>query len=239
MGEVPPVPPELRPTRVVCVLGMHRSGTSCLAGSLEQQGLFLGNVNTRALWNPRGNRELFAMMDLQEAILEANGGSWREPPANIEWESEHVDQARAILAEHAGQNLWGFKDPRTLLTLEGWRRLVPDLQPVGIFRHPLRVAQSLKDRNEVQTDAALALWKTYNQRLIHFHDEAAFPIVSFDAKAGELEDKLRQAGELLELPDAPADEPFFTDQLRNAPATGGTLPPDVEELYERLRALAL
>jgi hypothetical protein len=30
------VPAESRPQRVICVLGMHRSGTSCLAGSLEQ-----------------------------------------------------------------------------------------------------------------------------------------------------------------------------------------------------------
>ena len=59
----------------VVVLGMHRSGTSCLAGSLEQQGLFLGEVNTSAPWNRRGNRERFDVMNLQGDILEASGGS--------------------------------------------------------------------------------------------------------------------------------------------------------------------
>ena len=37
------------PDRVVCILGMHRSGTSCLTGSLQQAGLFLGDCHT---WNP-------------------------------------------------------------------------------------------------------------------------------------------------------------------------------------------
>ena len=69
---------EARPDRVVCVLGMHRSGTSCLAGSLEQQGLFLGETNTRGPFNLRGNRESFlwlaepgragALEDLEAAV---------------------------------------------------------------------------------------------------------------------------------------------------------------------------
>ena len=137
---------EARPQRVICVLGMHRSGTSCLAGSLEQQGLFLGEVNTSAPWNRRGNRERFDVMNLQRDILEASGGSWYEPPPVAEWSMEHYERARAILAQHAGAPVWGFKDPRTLLTLEGWERLVPDLDAVGIFRHPLRVARSLQSR---------------------------------------------------------------------------------------------
>src|SRR6266576_5199367 len=104
---------DARPQRVISVLGMHRSGTSCLAGSLEQQGLFLGEVNTSAPFNRRGNRERFDVMNLQEEILEASGGSWSSPPAVVEWQEEHVERAQRILAEHAGQPVWGFKDPRT------------------------------------------------------------------------------------------------------------------------------
>ena len=36
------------PAAPVAVIGMHRSGTSCLAGCLEDLGLTLGPVNTRA-----------------------------------------------------------------------------------------------------------------------------------------------------------------------------------------------
>jgi hypothetical protein len=230
---------EARPQRVICVLGMHRSGTSCLAGSLEQQGLFLGEVNTSAPWNRRGNRERFDIMNLQGDILEASGGSWYEPPPVVEWSIEHYERARAILAQHAGAPVWGFKDPRTLLTLEGWERLVPDLDVVGIFRHPLRVARSLRSRNEMPLEAGLALWNAYNGRLVEIYRRRPFPIVSFDEEPATLENKLREAGEALGLGPAPSEEPFFTDELRSAPAEGDSVPPEVEALYEALRRLAL
>jgi hypothetical protein len=228
-----------RPERVICVLGMHRSGTSCLAGSLEQQGLFLGDVNTAAPWNKRGNRESFTIMDLQGEILEASGGSWDRPPAAVEWRPEHFERASAILAEHAERAVWGFKDPRTLLTLEGWRELVPDIQPAGIFRHPLRVAQSLQSRNNLPLDQGMELWRTYNERLIGIHDQETFPVVCFDDEPGTLEAKLREAGEALGLSPATAGEPFFTDELRTSPAEGEQVPADVESLYQELRGRAL
>jgi hypothetical protein len=230
---------EGRPERVISVLGMHRSGTSCLAGSLEQQGLFLGEVNTSAPWNRRGNRERFDIMHLQGDILESSGGTWDDPPATVRWEPEHFERARAILSEHAGSAVWGFKDPRTLLTLDGWRQLVPDLQPVGIFRHPLRVAQSLQARNGMALETGLALWKAYNERLIELHEGAPFPVVCFDEEPPKLEAKLRRAGEMVGLRRLPPDEPFFTDELRNAPAEGIAVPAELEELHERLRNLAI
>jgi hypothetical protein len=228
-----------RPARVITVLGMHRSGTSCLAGSLEQQGLFLGDVNQSAPFNRRGNRESFDIMHLQADVLEANGGAWDRPPPVVEWLAEHLDRAREILAAHAEHPVWGFKDPRTLLTLEGWRQLVPDLQTAGIFRHPLRVAQSLEHRNKFPVEASLGLWRDYNERLLRFHGESPFPVVCFDDEPAVLEAKLREAAEMVGLGSAPPDEPFFTDELRNAPADGGEIPPDVEALYEQLRAIAL
>jgi len=39
------------------ILGMHRSGTSALAGSLEGAGLNLGPVSTHEVDNAKGNRE--------------------------------------------------------------------------------------------------------------------------------------------------------------------------------------
>ena len=68
------------PARVICILGMHRSGTSCLTGSLQEAGLSLGDCHT---WNPhnlRGNRENQAFVDLHDDILKANHGAWDAPP---------------------------------------------------------------------------------------------------------------------------------------------------------------
>jgi hypothetical protein len=101
------------------------------------------------------------------------------------------------------------------------------------------VAQSLQTRNQLPLDAGIALWKTYNERLIALHDRGAFPIVSFDEEPDTLEAKLRAAGEAMGLGSVPPGEPFFTDELRTAPAEGDSVPPDVEALYEDLRRRAL
>ncbi len=233
------VPQEVRPRRVICVLGMHRSGTSCLAGSLQQQGLSLGEVNTSAPFNRRGHRERFDMMDLQADILEASGGAWDSPPAVVHWQPDHFERARAILAQHGGEPVWGFKDPRTVLTIAGWREMVPDLEAAGIFRHPLRVAQSLQSRNDLPIETGLALWRTYNDLLLEIHREAPFPIVCFDDDPDTLVAKLRDAGQALGLDGAPPDEPFFTDELRHSPAEGGSVPEEIEALHQELRRLAL
>ena len=40
----------------IFVLGMLRSGTSCLTGILEEAGLFLGDVKRKSRFNAKGNR---------------------------------------------------------------------------------------------------------------------------------------------------------------------------------------
>lgn len=228
---------DARPERVVAVLGMHRSGTSAFVGSLQQRGLFLGAHNRQNRHNPRGNRENRRVLGLNEAVLGDSGGSWREPPAAIEWSAERLDEARAILAEYSGRPLWGFKDPRTLLTLEGWERLLPDIELVGIFRHPASVARSLASRPNLPVTDPLRLWTTYNERLLALHSRRPFPVVSFDDEAAVLERNFARVAEALGL--EAAGESFFTEDLRSGDVQPGALPAPVAALYEELRAIAL
>jgi hypothetical protein len=124
----------------VCLLGMHRSGTSCLTGSLQAAGLYLGKHHTWNSHNPLGNRENPDMFDLHEDLLAANSGSWRTPPEKVIWADYHLDWARRIIAGFDQHPVWGFKDPRTLLTLAGWKSLLENVTCIGIFRHPLAAA---------------------------------------------------------------------------------------------------
>ena len=39
------------------ILGMHRSGTSCLAGMLRDAGVFMGEVSEANAYNRKGNLE--------------------------------------------------------------------------------------------------------------------------------------------------------------------------------------
>ena len=218
---------------------MHRSGTSFLVGSLQQHGLFLGKHRTSNKFNLRGNRENPDIQDLQDAILRKSGGSWDMPPPVVEWRPEHFEDAQGILAEYADHPVWGFKDPRALLTLDGWRALVPDLELVGIFRHPLRVAQSLKRRDDMAHEKALGLWELYNQRLLEVHRQQSFPILCFDEEAPVLQAKLLELVEMLGLERVSVDEPFFADELRQAGAEGGSVPAGLQELYGQLCAVSI
>src|SRR5437588_7405424 len=133
----------------ICILGMHRSGTSCLAGTLEEAGVFLGEILRRSRYNAKGNREHPRIMALHNHIFRANGGSWDSPPECMCWSPAHELKRDKIIQDFQGKSPWGFKDPRTLYTLDGWLRALPKLTLVGVVRHPLAVAQSLQHRNKL------------------------------------------------------------------------------------------
>src|SRR5690606_15057682 len=138
--------------------------TSCLAGSLQQCGLHLGKVHETAPHNRKGNRENQQVMDLNNAVLARSGGSWEHPPADLRWNGDMAAARDAILEGLAGGSQgapWGFKDPRTLLTLEFWRQAAPQARLVGSFRHPVRVVRSLHKRGHgMDMPTGLALWAT-------------------------------------------------------------------------------
>ena len=64
----------------ILILGMHRSGTSCLAGSLQKRGVFLGQVHEVNPHNRKGNRENQRLVDLNTKILQYNHADWDRPP---------------------------------------------------------------------------------------------------------------------------------------------------------------
>lgn len=167
----------------VFIIGMHRSGTSCLAGSLERCGLFLSNVRETRHFNAnaKGHFELKVVERLHDQILGLNRASWHNPPQQL-IVHPHLKQALKNIADELSlQRPCGLKDPRTVLLLDTWLKMVtPPYQLVGTFRHPLAVAQSLAKRDGIQEKEALKLWLHYNNELIQHHQITPFPIVEFD-----------------------------------------------------------
>src|SRR3954462_4719838 len=107
---------------VVVILGMHRSGTSCLAGTLQDCGLYLGEVYEWRPFNLKGNRENQRIMDVNDAVLNLSDGAWNRPPTQLRWDDACSAERDAIVRgmREASTGPWGFKDPRTLLTLPFW-----------------------------------------------------------------------------------------------------------------------
>lgn len=223
--------------RVFCVLGMHRSGTSCLTGTLKSAGMVLGDVSVVNPFNAKGDCEDTRIVRLHKDLLHANGGSWYAPPRSVRWSHSFRSQRDSIIRSYDGIRCWGFKDPRTLFTLDGWFEAVPDLQPVGIYRHPLAVARSLERRNGMSIEQGLQLWAEYNRRLLAFSDRLPFPILCFDLDACDFEQQLRDAVSGLGLEAEGNEFGFFDPALRHEnEEQDQPLPANVAKLYAALQA---
>lgn len=220
---------------------MHRSGTSCLTGSLQQAGLALGEFSE---WNPhnlKGNRENAEIMSLNDKVLNANGSNWDAPPrGKVDWPPVFKEQARQILAKYAHHEVWGFKDPRTLFTLSGWLDLNIAPQYIGIFRHPLAVAGSLMKRNVDAIDQSQAahLWYAYNKQLLRLYKITAFPLLCFDWPEDVFHCALDKALITVGLNPKPEAERFYTSELVHQAASDAPLPWKVRRLYRQLRNIS-
>jgi hypothetical protein len=207
---------------IIVVLGMHRSGTSWLASELQARGVALGDVNMAATYNERGNRENDRVMRLHDGVLRDNKGSWSHAPRRLTWTANRQQKLAEFIADmdQAYGGTWGNKDPRTLLVYEEWQRqLGTRLRPIGIFRHPDAVADSLLARDMRSADHlrgrrdALRLWSRYCERLVAFHGRAPFPLIRFDVDPADLDVQLTKALDELAVPLAPPREDNFTERL--------------------------
>jgi hypothetical protein len=144
------------------------------------------------------------------------------------------------LADHARNPSWGFKDPRTLLTLQGWLELGITPSLIGIFRAPWAVASSLAQRSPEQTTPAraLELWHIYNSHLLELQQRHAFPLLCFDWEEAVFHSALERAAPQLGLPPPPADERFYAADLVHHTIGHRWLPWKVNRLYKKLRAIS-
>ncbi len=161
--------------RPVALVGMHRSGTSMVAKLLKHAGLNLGADDALmppADENPEGFFEHLAFVRLNDEILNVAGAGWDcPPPAEFDWAVSDFDpfreRARSIAGELEAQIPWGWKDPRTTLTLPFWQSAIGPLATVGVVRNPLEVVTSLHRRNGFSIALSLTLWRIYMERLLH------------------------------------------------------------------------
>lgn len=160
----------------VCIAGMHRSGTSMIAKLLDSCGLYLGPQNDlipAATDNPDGFWENAHFVAINDSVLKAVGGSWDMPSAShpAKWD-EHSEiaalkqRANELIASFNNKEPWGWKDPRSCITLPFWQSLIPNLKVVICLRHPLEVAKSLEQRNHTSEWLGLNLWASYSLRVL-------------------------------------------------------------------------
>jgi hypothetical protein len=163
----------------ICVLGFGRSGTSLTMRLLNLLGVEIGPEEDLGLPheedNARGYWEPLWMIELNDEILAKLGSVWWRPlPVNDGWQrspdfDELRERARRMLeAKFGSASLWGWKEPRTTLTLPFWRELVPNAKYVICLRNPADAISSIQRRPEpnLPTRAWSDLWLEYTARAL-------------------------------------------------------------------------
>jgi len=164
-------------SKVFIVLGMHRSATSLTAGGLAAMGIRMGTyILPPDAGNDKGHFENEEFMYLNELMLKMAGGSWDNPPSEekileigpmFKYEITH-------LIERSKSDLWGWKDPRTILTIKNYLPYLENPHFIVNFRNPMDVAESLRVRDKMPIEDGLKLAKIYNDRLMSFLSENPF-----------------------------------------------------------------
>ncbi len=221
----------------VVVLGMHRSGTTLLVSWLEALGVYMGKEQD-------ANREALYMQRLNRRMMELTGASWLYPEPFLWWIRD--PERRLFLLQRLrrdvrhtlgtaygkpavkGTDPWGWKDPRTVFTLELWRDVFPELRVVAVRRHGVDVAVSLRKRAErawavyrthweekkgwppavnglepLPLKVAFELWLRYNQHLDHLR--ATWPSLPwmelrYEHMVRHPDEAIHQVAEFLDLP---------------------------------------
>jgi len=163
--------------KIVFITGMHRSGTSALAGIFADFGFYAGNNLMPADEdNPTGYWEDLDIFRINNKLLSHLFLSWHE--------LEDIQERRINLYQQQLLNLFSekastlienklkssenvvIKDPRFCILFPFWNGILEqisaDVSFFHIIRNPLSVASSLQKRNDIPIRYGLLLWYYYN-----------------------------------------------------------------------------
>ena len=196
---------------IYLVLGMHRSGTSVIARSLEALGIHLGDNlieaaagdNDKGFWEDRDvnqlEEKLLAKLDTAYDSLTERGADLTGP----NFVDERVEAAAILSARTEKFETFGFKNPRSALLLDFWKCVIDDLglEPrfVIAVRNPLEVAKSLQRRNGFEPTRSLLLWAKYCFSILEKTQGFARVLVNYEALLESPEQQIKRLARGLRL----------------------------------------
>ena len=191
--------------KAVVVLGMHRSGTSMTAGILKEIGVSMG----RRLFppkesNPMGHFEDLDFLALNLSILEAAGGDEVNVPSAEAIRAQGMSFADRIagLIGARGRGVWGWKDPRTALTMELFFPYLENPYFIVCRRDAHAVAASLRKRNGYDLEVGQKLKEEYDGRIEGFfrdHPGLKRLDLEYDAALADPEAFVQEIVDFLEM----------------------------------------
>jgi hypothetical protein len=245
--------------RALCILGMHRSGTSAVTRSFNLLGAFVGDegdLMRETPANPEGYWERNDIYDFHERLLAAARrrwdtglvlpDGWHRSPEMAPFREE---LRRIVSTVFAGRPLWAWKDPRTCILLDLWKEILDelgtDLVAAVVVRHPRDVAASLGRRDGFGMEKSCGVWFSHTLAALRSVEGVRTAFIGYDDFLEDPVGQVRRCAAALGLPPPDgADEAcaaigkFVRKDLRHSRAAADALealPAPVRELYALVR----
>ena len=195
---------------IVCVLGMHKSGTTLVAETLHRSGIDMGVFDERLGYDDGNQFERHEAIDLNRGLLSAaaiptrrgaRAGRMERNRAGYQpnADADSIVRRRKLASVLASADLgpfrrladelsanhhdWGFKDPRTCLTYDVWRRALPEHRVIAVYRRFDEVMSHFK----VSWTSPLLMarrvhsWIVHNEMLLeHLRRRTDFVLLRYD-----------------------------------------------------------
>ena len=143
---------------IVIICGMHRSGTSALAGMLHANGICMGREKDfyppPMKENPKGFYENVKFRRINDAILHKVGYKVKSfnpdiPEVPVIEDLEIRAKMISLIASYQREyENWGWKDPRTSLTFLSW---VDVLNEMNLFKSSTSCLFTLRSAKDIST----------------------------------------------------------------------------------------
>jgi len=242
---------------ITIVLGMHRSGTSLVAGILHFNKVSMGTYES--FWprplpqNPKGFYENYDFRKINDTILKESDYNTKdykiripipEPSRGIK-----KKMIKTVGSYESKFTNWGWKDPRTCLTISNWievlkeMNLIEKVNIIFVSRKSLSVARSLKNRNAIPLLQGVNLWKIYTERAINFCELSDIPTLylSFEKI---LKEPVSECEKLFNFLSQPFNKNIVSNFVEKKISTNSTgesldLPEDILALEHKIEKLIL
>jgi O-antigen biosynthesis protein len=227
-------------SRLIVVLGMHRSGTSAITRALVALGVDLGNsllppdrdINDAGYW------EDVDLNQLNMEMLDALQTDWHHlAPLPQDFVARLIEQGfllRAVdllRAKVSASSVFGFKDPRVSLLLAFWKKVFPHcnvkVSYLLAIRNPISVIKSLAKRDQFDLEKSALLWLTHTvSSLEGMRGERSRALIDYDRLMRAPEPELYRLASDLKLQVDPNELQIYQKQFLDEKLRHTTYGPD-------------
>jgi hypothetical protein len=243
---------------MILVTGMHRSGTSLVAMTLESLGVDFGDHGefyAADQWNASGYYERKDVMDINSRMITGLTRT-RSPVAAFFGQIRYLTQPSLDSIDARGRTYrdeisrigarigsGAIKDPRLCLTWPSWAESVDIGASVVCLRHPYEVADSLRRRQRIPLRVGMSFW-AYHIEALRRRTPPGMVVVDLE---GLMSEPSIELGRLIAALDLAVDVEEGLDLFRakyrpgltttTSPDQRPALSDEIEDLWAWLRGL--